>query len=143
MRVNLLILLTLPLSLIPVAASAHGIGHAVQRDDAVIVVMTHDDGSPLVGARYEVRGPGDDAAVATGRTDGSGRLAFLPDRPGAWAVKVDTDDGHGARIAVEVDADGLPLETDGSRGRFGRIVVGLLLIVALTLLLRRTQRRDG
>ncbi len=88
--------------LLPASARAHGVLTRVTAGDTTVVTVTHEDGEPLAGASFTVRAPGGDAPYLQGTTDARGRLAFHPDRPGDWTVRVATADGHGAVVKVAV-----------------------------------------
>ena len=84
-------------------ASAHEVLHTVERDRAVALRAYFADGEVLAYAAYEIYAPADPKIPhQKGRTDRNGWLAFVPDAPGKWRVKVIEDAGHG--LDVEVDA---------------------------------------
>lgn len=92
---------------VPVLAGtglAHGVDTTVEQGRAVLVTVTHEDGSPLVAESYEILPPGGGSVFASGRTDQLGRVLFAPDRAGDWLVRVVVPDGHGAVCLVPVDA---------------------------------------
>lgn len=130
------------LLLLPILASAHGVASDVARERAVVVTFTYADGSPLAFARCRVLGPGDERPHAAGVTDRAGRVVFLPDRPGDWTVTVETDDGHGGRRVVAVDAAGAAA-ADAGPGRLPRLLFALAALAAITLVLNRTLPRRG
>jgi nickel transport protein len=105
-RVTLPVVLALLVA--PVAATAHGLDHAVATERAVVVTLTHDDGAPFSFESCEVTPPAGDAPAQVGRTDHLGRVVFLADRPGDWRVRVVAQDGHGIDLTVPVGADLLP-----------------------------------
>ncbi len=87
------------------AASAHEVLHAVERNRAVAVKAYYADGDVLAHARYQVFSPADPGTpYQEGRTDRDGWLAFVPDAPGAWRVKVVDDGGHGFEAQVDATA---------------------------------------
>jgi nickel transport protein len=89
-------------ALAPGIALAHEVLHAVERSGRAVAVRAwEDDGEPLAGARYEVYAPSEASPWQAGQVDRNGWLAFVPDRPGPWRVKVVEDAGHGFEIAVE------------------------------------------
>lgn len=99
-------MLVLLLGLGPVASGlAHGVDTTVGAGRAMVVTVSHEDGSPLAFEPYEVFPPEGSAAFASGRTDRLGRVVFLPDRSGDWRVMVAAADGHGAALTVPVDED--------------------------------------
>lgn len=90
----------------PRAASAHAVRAEVdRRGGAVAIRALHDGDRPLAGARWEARSPrGGDAPFAAGETDRHGWLAFTPDVPGTWTVRIADATGHGKTVEVEVAA---------------------------------------
>jgi nickel transport protein len=130
--------------LAPVPALAHGVGHAVDRAEAVTVRFTYPDGSPLAFADYQVHGPEDPRPAVAGLTDRDGRVVFVPDRSGAWTVSVTTVDGHGAEVAVDVAEDALTVAAaDGGPGRGLRTLLGLALIALVCVVLAAVLRRSA
>jgi nickel transport protein len=97
------------LALLSGPAAAHEILHEVQRGRAVAVRTFESDGDPVAATPWEVYSP---TAPGTpwqqGRTDRAGWLAFVPDVPGAWRVRVIEATGHGLDIVVEVAPPGSP-----------------------------------
>lgn len=89
-------------------ASAHEVLHTVERGRALAVKALFADGEPLAYAEYVVFSPADARIpYQKGRTDRGGYVAFVPDVPGAWHVRVTDASGHG----VDLDASvALPLE---------------------------------
>jgi len=84
-----------------------------------------------------------------GRTDRGGWVAFVPDSPGQWRVRVTDETGHGLDLRVEVATPG----ADGSAGSQGdaastaafvlRPLVGLVLIALLFAALILVYRKRG
>jgi nickel transport protein len=133
----LLAILTAP------AAVAHEVLHSVERDRAVAVKAFFPDGEVLAYAQYEVYSPSD-ARIPwqKGRTDRGGWLAFVPDVPGLWRVKVVDATGHGLDVAV--DASASPAGTATSTAAFVfRPLVGLAAIAAVFAVLFKVYRRKG
>ncbi len=93
----------------PRAARAHEVHHAVERNRAVALKAFFADGKVLAGATYQVYAPSDPRIPhQQGRTDRGGWLAFVPDAPGRWRVKVVDGTGHGLEVVVEGDAPPAP-----------------------------------
>ncbi len=107
MRCAGMLVLLLGLGL-PGSGLAHGVDTAVGDSRAVVVTVTHEDGSPLAFEPFEVFAPEGSAVFASGRTDRLGRVVFVPDQAGDWRVMVAGADGHGAALTVPVDAAMLP-----------------------------------
>ncbi len=90
---------------VPAPSRAHEVLHDVERGRAVAVRAYFADGEALAYAAYEVYSPGDAALPhQKGRTDRRGWLAFVPDAPGKWRVKVTDATGHGFDLQVDVAA---------------------------------------
>lgn len=132
--------------LLVATASAHGVASTVTREQAVVVTVTYEDGTPLANQTYDVRAPGADEPRQLGRTDDCGRVVFLPHLAGEWRVRVTTADGHGAVVPVEIAADMLPANAASGgwgRNRLSKLVTGVALIfgvfgvVALVALRRK------
>ncbi len=127
-------------------AQAHDVQHRIQQGTAVAVEFFYADGSELAFERYEIYRAGEQAPFQAGRTDARGRLAFLPDRPGAWRVVVFSEDGHGTEISLHTDADGGIERVDRPLlERHWRLVTGVSIlfgIFGLIGLFVRRQRGD-
>ncbi len=86
-------------------AAAHEVRHEVQRGRAIAVRATYADGEPLAYCEAEVYAPADGKIPwQKGRTDRKGWVAFVPDGPGTWRVRVVDTTGHGVVAEVVVDA---------------------------------------
>lgn len=100
MRVHLLALAALAL-LWPGPAAAHQTLHEVQRGKAIAVRASYAGGEPLGDAACEIYSPADaQVPYQRGRTDRRGWVAFVPDAPGIWRVKVVDPTGHGVDVEV-------------------------------------------
>lgn len=140
------LLLALALAGAPGAATAHETRHEVRRGAAVAVRAWLADGEPLAYAAFEVYSPAEPAIPhLKGRTDRQGWLAFVPDAPGRWRVRVVEETGHG--LDVEVDAappaDAAPAAAPAGgplRTLAGLLAIGLVF-GGLYLLQRRRARR--
>ena len=130
-------------------ARAHEVLHEVKRDRAVAVRAWLPDGESLAYVQAEVFSPAEPAIPHwKGRTDRNGWLAFVPDVPGRWRVRVVDATGHGLDTAVEVAAAG-PAAAGAPAGPLSsaafalRPAVGVALIAAifacLVWLLRRRR----
>jgi nickel transport protein len=142
-------------------ALAHEVLHEVRRGEAVAVRVYESDGDPVAQARFEVYSPVDVSKPwVIGQTDRSGWLAFVPQGPGRWRVRVIPADGHGLDVQVEVappapaaaampaSSSPLPSQQTPPEGRAGSplgplLGVGLIAVVfaALVLARRRQERR--
>lgn len=91
--------------LVAAPAAAHETLHEVARGKAIAVRAYHADGEALAHAACEVYSPADPGVPhQQGRTDRNGWVAFVPDVPGTWRVKIIDEDGHG--LDVGIDAGG-------------------------------------
>jgi nickel transport protein len=131
-------------------ALAHEVLHEVRWGKAVALRAWFPDGESLAYVQAEVFSP-KDAAIPywKGRTDRNGWLAFVPDVPGPWRIRIVDSTGHGLDTTVEVPtnlgagvpAPGTATSTASSLAFILRPVVGVALVVAifggLALLRRR------
>lgn len=127
------------------AARAHEVLHQVERGRAVAVKAYFADGEVLAYTQYEVYSPADPKIpYQKGRTDRSGWLAFVPDAPGRWRVKVVDPTGHG--LDLEVDA-APPFGTGPGQASPLALVLrplaGLAAIGAVFAVLFAVYRRKG
>jgi nickel transport protein len=123
---------------------AHDLQYTTSSAQAVVLRLTYTDARPFAFEGYEVYRQGDKLPYQVGRTDGQGRVAFLPDRAGAWRVKVFSEDGHGQEVTLSTAAAAQVTTTDKPVfERYGRIVAGVALILGLfgfiSLYLRRRK----
>ncbi len=129
----------------PARAAAHEVLHEVERGRAVAVRAYFANGEALAYAPYEIYSPADPRIPhQKGRTDRSGWVAFVPDAPGRWRVKVADTTGHGFDVGVDaapVAAAAAPAPS--ARGFALRPLAGLAAIAvvfgALFALYRRTR----
>jgi nickel transport protein len=126
-------------------ARAHETLHEVARGKAVAVRAYFADGEVLAYAAYEVYAPADPKIpYQKGRTDRSGWLAFVPDAPGAWRVKVIDDTGHGLDLLVDAAGAAAPAAGPASGAAFVlRPLVGIAVIGAIFGALWLAYRRKG
>ncbi|MBD3222343.1 hypothetical protein GF314_13980 [bacterium] len=143
-----------PLAILLAAAPAlgHGVVHHTGQASAFTVTFTYADGSPIAFADYQVHGPQDPRPAAVGLTDRAGRVAFLPDRPGPWTVRVTTADGHGKTVELAITEDQLDGAAadhagddvaGGGTARWLRALLGVGLILLVALILSTVLRRAG
>jgi len=129
----------------PQPAAAHEVLHTVERGRAIAVRAFFPDGEPLAYAPFELYSPADPAvAHQKGRTDRAGYVAFVPNAPGPWRVKVFDDTGHG--LDLEVPSDGgadAPAEHPAGRSLalLVRPLLGLAVIGLVFAALFRFYRR--
>jgi nickel transport protein len=121
-------------------ALAHEVLHSIERGRAVAVKAFFADGEALAYSEYLVYSPADTRIpYQKGRTDRSGYLAFVPDVPGPWHVRISEASGHGLDLDVPVDATS-PADGKASLASTGGIaswafvlrpLLGAVLVVGL------------
>jgi len=132
-------------------AAAHETLHELQRGKAIAVKAYAADGEVLANAACEVYSPADPGVPhQKGRTDRGGWVAFVPDSPGKWRVKVIGDTGHGLEVEVDAEVPGgapaalAPPAGSVSSAAFAlRPLLGLAAIAAVFAALFFTYRRKG
>jgi nickel transport protein len=113
---------------------AHTVNYEVQQKGiAVRVFFGAED--PASYSEFEIFGPGDTLPHQTGRTDKNGFVSFVPDRKGAWKVKVlgESSHGyHGVTTEVKVDQD-LNLESFKKplAATYSKLITGISLIIGI------------
>ena len=127
-------------------AAAHETLHEVARGKAIAVKAYFVDGEVLAYTAYEVYSPADPVIpYQKGRTDRGGWLAFVPDLPGKWRVKVIDDTGHGLDLQVDAESTGAASAagTVSSAAFILRPLLGLAAIGAVFAALFFAYRRKG
>lgn len=130
---------------------AHETLHEVVRGKAIAVKAYFVDGEVLAYTACEVYSPTDPKIPhQKGRTDRNGWVAFVPDAPGKWRVKVIDDTGHGLDVEIEAAASGdggasaAPSAGALSSAAFVlRPLLGLAVIGAVFAALFFAHRRKG
>ena len=132
------------LALAAAPALAHEVLHEVRPGAGVAVRIYESDDEQVAGAPFEVWSPDEPKRpFATGRTDPHGWLAFVPDAPGAWRLRVVEDDGHGLDVRIQVTPGSLQAVAVTAReaggGRLGPLLgaIGVGLVFVLLAVLRR------
>lgn len=97
----------------PAPVAAHALLHEVIEVEAVVLRFQFAGGDHPWFEPYEVYAPGVETPFQVGRVNASGELSFRPDRPGAWRVRLFTEDGHGTVVEVTVDESGVTAATGG------------------------------
>jgi len=91
---------------LPAPAAAHALLHERVDGDAVTLRLSFPGSDRPLFEPYEIFAPDTETPFQSGRVNALGELSFRPDRPGAWRIRVFTEDGHGAMIELDVDAAG-------------------------------------
>jgi len=131
-------------------AAAHEVTSEVARDRAVAVRALAHDGAALSDAVAEVFSPSSDGTPFwQGRTDRSGWVAFVPDAPGRWRVRVVDAGGHGIVTDVDVPAPGAadarqaPSPGPSAVAALARPLAGVALVAAIFGFLYLRGRKTG
>jgi nickel transport protein len=83
-------------------AFAHEVLHTVDRHNAIAAKAYFVDGEVLAYVPYELFSPADPKIpYQKGRTDRGGYVAFVPDTPGPWRLKITDDTGHGLNALID------------------------------------------
>lgn len=129
---------------------AHALLHEVVEGEAVIVRLDFAGADRPVFEPYEVFAPGSAQPFQAGRVNSLGEVAFRPNEPGTWRLRVFTEDGHGADITLQVDAVGAVTTAGGSsahaHGYWLRVLAALgylLGVFGLLVLWRQRRTRVG
>ncbi len=125
------LLFALGLGVACLTALAHDLHHEVSQGQAVVIRLSYADATPFAFEAYEIYPKDEKLPVQVGRTDARGRIVFLPERAGAWRIKAFSEDGHGLDFALTTDAAGIVASDQPLYERYGRIVVGVALILGL------------
>jgi len=147
---RLLVCLTIILASLSSTVAAHGLEHHLTegRGEAAVLSVHRADQQAFANEAYRIFYETESHPLQVGRSDASGRIVFLPERPGRYRIETATQDGHGGLYDVRRDSAGrLMLETPPRTDRgalmlFGAIVLfGGFAVVALWLGTRRSS--DG
>jgi nickel transport protein len=85
---------------------AHGVGYRQLAQGPVAFEFYYSTGEVMSYMDVKVFSPEDEKyAYQSGRTDGKGRFAFVPDAPGVWIVDVRDDQGHRAEARIEIGTE--------------------------------------
>ncbi|MES9970788.1 MAG: hypothetical protein ABW092_12210 [Candidatus Thiodiazotropha sp.] len=97
------ILLLFLISHLP-AALSHGVGLTMDRREAQVIWLAHEDDTPLANAAYELSVVGVNRPYQRGQTDALGRVVFIPGDSTQWRLRVFSEDGHGVDRTIELTA---------------------------------------
>jgi nickel transport protein len=130
---------------------AHTVNYNVQQKNVAAVKVFYTADDPASYAEFEVYAPeGGDLPHQTGRTDRNGFASFIPDRQGAWKVKVLGESAHGyhgVTVEVKVDKD-LNLESFKKplAAQYSKFVTGISLIIGIfgiySLIISRKKQKS-
>ena len=74
-------------ALLAAPALAHDVSHRVGTAPAVTVALAYADGKPFAYETYELFPEGADVPAQVGRTDGQGRVVFVPGEQRKWRLR--------------------------------------------------------
>jgi nickel transport protein len=127
-------------------ARAHGVGWKISERAPVALEFFYSTGETMAYQEVKIFSP-DEPGVAflSGRTDPSGRFAFVPDAPGEWRAVVSDGEGHRAETTLTVGESAADIQVAQSGGGelFTRAALGVSVIfnaAALVLLSRAAKR---
>ena len=87
-------------------ASAHTVDYQIDGKQAVVATVRLGE-EPASYSEYELFAPDSpETPFQLGRSDALGRIAFVPDKPGLWKLKVSADSQHGlhgTEMEIRVD----------------------------------------
>ncbi|QAZ38608.1 ABC transporter permease [Methylibium sp. Pch-M] len=126
------------------SAPAHEVHEKLLQAQATVIHLTYADGEPYSFERYELFADGSAKPTLTGRTDGQGRIVFLPDQTKRWRVRAFSEDGHGVDVSFEASPGEASVASDSAVlavDRASRVMLGVLVILALFCALQLFVRR--
>lgn len=126
---------------------AHGTGYRQPGFRAVALEFVYSTGETMSYREARVFSPEDDKfAYQSGRTDGKGRFAFVPDVPGLWRVLVRDEEGHQCTAEIVISDEWSAASESESQGNstildgwelFLRALLGVSLIFNAAMIIRR------
>ncbi|MCP5047814.1 MAG: carboxypeptidase regulatory-like domain-containing protein [bacterium] len=129
--------------------TAHGIWVRIEKKPPLIVIKAgYDAGKTVSDASVTVRHGAGREPFKRGSTDSSGSFGFTPDKPGQWEVMVDDGMGHRQTESFTLEAgffEGKQGETEPAGpppmgGYLVKVLLGVLLILGVTFLMKRLQQ---
>ena len=111
-------LASLAVVLLAPPAAAHEVVVDVAHREAVILTLAEEDGTPFADEAWGIYLAGEEAPYRSGRTDGDGRIVFVPELAGTWRLLAASAHGHGVDVTFEISEGGGV--SVGERSRFDR-----------------------
>lgn len=134
MRIAFTPFIVFGLLVIHIPLYAHSIHYDVQQK-GISTRIFYSEKDPASYSEYEIYGPGEKMPHQTGRTDKNGFVSFVPDRTGAWKIKIlgESSHGfHGVTIEVKVDeAFNLKTFSKPLAATHTKLIIGVSLIFGL------------
>ncbi len=145
---------------------AHGIRVQVEMQSPFIVVKARYHGSKaLADAPVSIRFANKTPVFQKGKTDKTGSYRFKPGQPGQWRITVDDLMGHRKTESITIGQDFFPpapttpasvpddtgkqepkskqeAAEDAMWGYLIKAIIGVLLILAITVVMQRRQKRQ-
>lgn len=117
------------------AAAGSDKGNATQAGLGVQFVYSGSFEGIPANANYRVYAPdAADQPFQTGRSDGLGRVLFMPDQAGLWRIELRTEKGHEATASVAVSDD--LAAPPASRWGFWLLLISFSINLTLLVFLR-------
>ncbi len=128
------IVLALMLSWSAPAAHGHGVRWTLDNGTGVIVLaFTYSGGSPMAFATTTVTGP-DGLVHQRGKTDRSGRVAFVPSLAGTWHIVASDGMGHRSAAVIPVVRDAVVLQPTVTAGSDTPLPPAVAVVLGLSLI---------
>ncbi len=137
--------LLLMILLYPPLLLSHGTGFEINRQEATVLRLHHDDDTPIADANYELSMEGADLPYQTGHTDADGRVVFIPGDARQWHLRVFSEDGHGVDKHFELHAGATGYSRDpDSISSLSKAILGLGILLSgfglMMLFLKRAKQ---
>jgi nickel transport protein len=109
----------------------HGLGVEIDRQEAGVIWLHHDDDTPLSHVEYELSVAGANTPYQTGQTDALGRVVFIPGDVRQWRLRVFSQDGHGIDRTFELTPGRLShTHTEHSHSTFTKLILGIGILLS-------------
>lgn len=103
----------------------------VEGQQGISVRFTTSGGQPVAFENVQVFAPKEALPYQTGRTDASGRFAFVAHRDGEWKIRLVAEHGHGKETKLAVQTGQVAKASPSVFELFPRIATGLGTLLAL------------
>jgi nickel transport protein len=122
---------------------SHGVGLHIDRQEAGVIQLHHDDATPMAEAGYELSVVGASAPYQSGKTDALGRVVFIPGDVRAWRLRVFSEDGHGIDTTFELTPGAIShSHADHVDSDITKLVLGIgILLSGFGILMMFTKRK--
>lgn len=130
------------LALLAAPAAAHSVTDELADTPATVVRFAWATGGPVARASFRLYGPGDAEPWLRGQSDRDGRVAFVPDRAGAWRIELLADPEHRVSRTVAIGPDRQAVG-EGPWRRLGLVLGVIVAAVSGYLVGRRSASRGA